>query len=139
MAQQQAIAPSNLLVDLETPRLPQPNTGQSQAERELAGHLQRLVLGLAKEIVKYGLNPSDLPFVMPLVGDDLNRGRPWTAVRILSCLSDLCRHAPVAPVCFPQERPIASPGASQVACTHRACGVSLREDGCTVVARILAA
>lgn len=72
MAEIISISPSNLLIDVVNPRLPQPNTGQREAQRALAEHLQRKILALAKHIVAHGLNPADLPIVMP-TNDDLKR------------------------------------------------------------------
>lgn len=60
---------SDLLIDAENPRLKQPNVGQRDAQRELAGHLQGKLLKHAQDIVEYGLNPSELPIVMPNKGD----------------------------------------------------------------------
>lgn len=72
MADTLSIQPSNLLIDAENPRLPQPNTGQREAQRALAENQQRKLLVLAKDVVQYGLNPADLPIVMA-TGDDLKR------------------------------------------------------------------
>ena len=66
MSDIRAIAPSNLLVDAENPRLPQPNEGQREAMRSLAKLMPRKILALAKDIVKNGLNPADLPIVMSI-------------------------------------------------------------------------
>jgi hypothetical protein len=71
MAETISIPPSNLLIDTENPRLPQPNTGQREAQRTLSQHLQRKTLALAKHIVVYGMNPADLPIVMA-TNDDLS-------------------------------------------------------------------
>lgn len=67
-----SVAPSNLLMDSENPRLPQPNVGQREAQRELAKQQPRKILTLAKDIAVEGLNPSDLMVVMPS-GDDTHR------------------------------------------------------------------
>src|SRR6266853_2272194 len=69
MAELLPIPVSDLLIDAENPRLKQPNVGQRDAQRELAAHLQSKLLKLAKDIVEYGMNPSDLPLVMPNKGD----------------------------------------------------------------------
>jgi len=88
MAEMLAVQPSNLLIDAENPRLPQPNTGQREAQRALAEDQQRKILALAKHIVQYGLNPADLPIVMA-TNDDLKRyvvlegNRRLTALRAL--------------------------------------------------------
>lgn len=65
MADIRSIAPSNLLVDAENPRLSKPNEGQREAMRALAKLMSRKILALAKDIVEKGLNPADLPIVMP--------------------------------------------------------------------------
>ena len=67
-----AIRPTDLLTNAENPRLPQPNQGQREALRSLARHQGRKLLVLAKDILSNGLNPADLPIVMPAKGD---RGR----------------------------------------------------------------
>jgi len=59
------IKPADLLIDEENPRLADPNTGQREAQRALALHLGKKLSALATDIVQYGLNPSDLPIVMP--------------------------------------------------------------------------
>lgn len=69
MADTLPIPISDLLIDAENPRLKQPNVGQRDAQRELAGYLQNKLVKLAQHIVDYGLNPSDLPIVMPNKGD----------------------------------------------------------------------
>lgn len=65
MADIRSIAPSNLLVDAENPRLSQPNEGQREAMRALTKPIPRKMLALAKDIVENGLNPADLLIVMP--------------------------------------------------------------------------
>jgi hypothetical protein len=88
MAETISIPPSNLLIDAENPRLPQPSTGQREAQRALAEHQQRKLLVLAKSIVQKGLDKSNLPIVMP-ANDDLKRylvlegNRRLTALRAL--------------------------------------------------------
>jgi hypothetical protein len=88
MAELRSIQPSNPLIDAENPRLPQPNTGQREAQRALAGLHQRKFLSLVKSIVQRGLNPADLPIVME-TNDDLKRyvvlegNRRLTALRAL--------------------------------------------------------
>lgn len=72
MAEPISVAPSDLLIDEENPRLPQPNAGQREALRGIATNQNRKLLILAEDIVKNGMNPCDLPFVMPR-GDDLKR------------------------------------------------------------------
>lgn len=72
MAEILALSLPDLLIDSENPRLPQPNVGQRDALRELAGHEPGKLVSLAKDIVAFGTNPSELPIVMPL-SDDLKR------------------------------------------------------------------
>ncbi len=72
MSEVLSIAPSNLLVDAENPRLSQPNEGQREAMRAVAKLMPRKILTLAKDIVERGLNPADLPIVMP-ANDSENR------------------------------------------------------------------
>jgi hypothetical protein len=66
------IRPADLLIDEQNPRIAQPNTGQHRALQALAQRLGRKLQVLAADIVRYGLNPTDLPIVMPLAG---NAGR----------------------------------------------------------------
>lgn len=66
------IPPADLLIDAENPRLVQPNSGQRDAQREIARHQGKKLLALAEDIVAHGLNPSALPIVVPL-NDDLKR------------------------------------------------------------------
>jgi hypothetical protein len=72
MAETTPISLADLLVDTENPRLPQPNLGQRDAMRALARHLPKKLITLARDIVKHGPSPSELPIVMPF-NDDLNR------------------------------------------------------------------
>lgn len=72
MAEIISVAPSNLLIDAENPRLPNPNVGQREALRAVATNQQKKLAELAKDIVTHGINPSDLMIVMPLK-DDRNR------------------------------------------------------------------
>jgi hypothetical protein len=88
MAEVISIPPSSLLIDAENPRLPQPNTGQREALRALADHQQRKILALARDIVLYGLNPTDLPIVMA-TNDDLKRYVVLEGNRRLSALKGL--------------------------------------------------
>lgn len=59
-----SIAVTDLLIDEENPRIPQPNVGQREAIRSLAKEQERKLQNLAKDIVAYGLNPSELPIVI---------------------------------------------------------------------------
>jgi hypothetical protein len=72
MADIRSTEPSNLLIDAENPRLSRPNEGQREAMRALANLMPRKILALAKDIVENGLNPADLPIVMP-ANDSENR------------------------------------------------------------------
>src|SRR5437016_2430947 len=67
-----SIRPADLLIDEENPRISQPNSGQHKALQALASHQQRKVQMLARDIVRYGVDPSNLPIVMPFK-DDLKR------------------------------------------------------------------
>ena len=62
----------DLLIDTENPRLPQPNVGQRDALRAFASHEPGKLISLAKDIVGYGLNPTEHSIVMPF-NDDLGR------------------------------------------------------------------
>lgn len=68
MSDVSSIPPSNLLVDETNPRLLQPNEGQREAMRALAKSMPGKIFKLAKDIVENGLNPADLPIVIP--GED---------------------------------------------------------------------
>jgi hypothetical protein len=78
----------DLLIDTENPRLPQPNVSQRDALRALAEHQKGKLVALAKDIVRYGMNPTELSIVMPL-NDDLHRyvvlegNRRLTAIKAL--------------------------------------------------------
>lgn len=65
MADTLPIPLTDLLIDLENPRLSEPNVGQREAMREIARLQQTKLLKLAEDIVDYDLNPADLPIVMP--------------------------------------------------------------------------
>lgn len=62
------IAPADLLIDEENPRISQPNSGQHQTLQSLAQSLGPKLQALAADIVRSGLDPSNLPIVMPLSG-----------------------------------------------------------------------
>lgn len=72
MSETSPIALSDLLIDAENPRLPQPNVGQREALRAIAKHQGRKLQVLASDILKHGLNPTELSIVMPFE-DDLRR------------------------------------------------------------------
>jgi len=88
MAETIPIRPADLLIDEENPRLAKPNEGQREAQRALAHDEQRKFLVLAKDVLQYGLNPADLPIVMPL-DDDLKRYRVLEGNRRLAVLKTL--------------------------------------------------
>lgn len=62
----------DLLIDTENPRLPQPNVAQRDALRAFAAHQRGKLVALAKDIVTFGMNPTELSIVMPF-NDDLRR------------------------------------------------------------------
>lgn len=70
MADLITVRPSDLLIDIENPRLPTPNSTQREAQRALASLLDRKLVALAKDIVSNGLNPADMPIITP--EDDSN-------------------------------------------------------------------
>jgi len=65
MAERLPIAVAALQVDLKNWRLPQPQSGQREAQREIARRQGDKLLKLAEDIAKYGPNLADLPIVMP--------------------------------------------------------------------------
>jgi hypothetical protein len=65
MADLKPIAPSNLRVDQQNPRLSDPRpTSQSATLEAMARWDERMLLGLAKHIAARGLDPSNLPIVI---------------------------------------------------------------------------
>jgi len=84
----ESIRPADLLIDEENPRILRPNLGQHAAIQALAQLQGRKLLALAKDIVKYRLNPSELSIVMPHEGDSkryvvLEGNRRLVALRAL--------------------------------------------------------
>lgn len=69
MAETIPIKPADLLIDEENPRISEPNAGQNKAHQAIGRHQQRKLQVLAADILRFGLNPSDLPIVMSLEGD----------------------------------------------------------------------
>jgi hypothetical protein len=69
MAQPLPLAPSDLLIDEQNPRIAQPNAGQHAALRALAAKLKTKLSVLAADIVMNGTDPSNLPLVMPQPGN----------------------------------------------------------------------
>jgi len=59
------LKPVDLLIDEENPRIQQPNAGQNKALLALAQYLGPKLHALAADIVEHGLDPSNLPIVMP--------------------------------------------------------------------------
>jgi hypothetical protein len=78
----------DLLIDTENPRLPQPNVSQREALRALAEHQKGKLVALAKDIVAYGMNPTELSIVMPF-NDDLRRYVVLEGNRRLAALKGL--------------------------------------------------
>ena len=82
------IPPSDLLLDAENPRRPDPNLGQHEVLQEIAQDQGKKLQALATDILRRGLDPTSLPIVTPL-GDDLGRylvlegNRRLTALRAL--------------------------------------------------------
>jgi hypothetical protein len=59
------LSPSQLLIDLQNPRIPREVSGQRDALRALAEQQTQKLFVLAQHIVTYGsLNPAELPIVM---------------------------------------------------------------------------
>jgi hypothetical protein len=65
------VRPSDLQLDEQNPRLAQPNAGQRESHIAMVQteDLQRKLLSLAKSVVAYGMNPTELPIVMPRSDD----------------------------------------------------------------------
>ena len=101
MADTRAIAPSDLVIDESNPRLQQPSAGQREALREIAKAQGRKLLVLAKDILKNGLSPSDLPIVMPM-NDDKKRYRVLEGNRRLAALKVLESPESIAGVLDPK-------------------------------------
>lgn len=89
MPDTRSIPPVDLLIDAENPRLIQANTGQRDAQREIAQHQGKKLLVLARDILANGLNPSELPIVTPLKHDDLKRFTVLEGNRRLTALKAL--------------------------------------------------
>lgn len=69
MPQTVSIRPADLLIDEQNPRISQPNVGQHKSLQALAHRAPKKLLVLARDILRHGLNPADLPIVMPVKGD----------------------------------------------------------------------
>lgn len=72
MAEIASIPLSDLLIDTQNPRLEQPNTGQREALRAFAKDQKGRLVALARDIVGFGMNPTEFAIVMPFK-DDLKR------------------------------------------------------------------
>src|SRR3990170_1490353 len=88
MATSMAIKPADLLIDEENPRISQPNVGQHKAQQAVAQHQQRKLQMLAKDIIRFGLDPSQLSIVMSFENDQsryvvVEGNRRLTALRAL--------------------------------------------------------
>ena len=88
MADTLDIPVANLLVDGQNPRLSQSNQGDRETLRALAQAQERKLLALAEDVLVHGLNPSELPIVMPL-GDGSNNYVVLEGNRRLSALKAL--------------------------------------------------
>ena len=64
MAEILQIAPADLVLDSENPRLSQPHIGQRQVLQEMAKLLQRKLTTMAGDIVQHGLDPSTIPIAV---------------------------------------------------------------------------
>jgi hypothetical protein len=69
MSQTLPLVPADLLLDEQNPRIAQPNVGQHAALRALAEKLKTKLSTLAQDIIENGLDPSNLPIVMPQPGN----------------------------------------------------------------------
>ena len=88
MAEILQLAPADLLLDSENPRLSKPNTGQIQTLHAIAKLLQRKLSTMAGDIVQHGVDPSTIPFVVRLSGSPtrymvLEGNRRLAAIRAL--------------------------------------------------------
>lgn len=88
MAERVEIQISDLKMDEENPRLPQPNLGQREAFRANASVQGQKLLALVKHVHEHGLDLGNLPLVMALPEEKekyivLDGNRRLTAVRAL--------------------------------------------------------
>jgi len=82
------VSVADLLADAQNPRLPEPNLGQREVLRAMAQEQGRKLLVLARDIVRYGLDPSELNIVKPFEGPSgryvvLEGNRRLTALKAL--------------------------------------------------------
>src|SRR5579883_2071666 len=84
------IRPAELQFDEQNPRLSQPNSGQRETQLAMVqgDELQRKLLSLAKSIVSFGMNPTELPIVLAN-GDNPTRYLVLEGNRRLSALRAL--------------------------------------------------
>lgn len=59
------ISVSDLVVDTRNPRLVEPDRSPRDAMRDLAASQGAKLVALAKDVIGHGVNPSELPIVMP--------------------------------------------------------------------------
>ena len=77
---------ADLLLDEDNPRLAVPNQGQRETIRAMATLQGARLQALAADIVKHGLDPSDLPIVMEVENKRfvvLDGNRRVTALKVL--------------------------------------------------------
>src|SRR5438552_5600127 len=95
MAEMINLTLADLLIDAQNPRLPNPNEGQREALRALAEHLKRKLIVLAEDILEWGTNPGDPPYVIPL-HDDRKRYLVLEGNRRLAALKALENPEPLS-------------------------------------------
>ena len=88
MAETVPVPPADLLIDEGNPRISQPNTGQQKVLKALAQHLGPKLHVLAADIIGNGLDPSNVPIVIPFPGSQgryvvLEGNRRLAAIRAL--------------------------------------------------------
>jgi len=88
MAEIKLIDVSQLLVDMENPRLDNPQPSQLESIRTLVNGQKAKIINLTRDILENGLNPSEAMIVMPLIGDNqrylvLEGNRRLCALKIL--------------------------------------------------------
>ena len=82
------VRPSDLVLDENNPRLPEGSTGQYKTQRTIAEDQQRKLLNLARDIVRWGMNPTELSIVRRMEGKQkqykvVEGNRRLTALRAL--------------------------------------------------------
>ena len=101
MAETLSIAPADLRIDEENPRISTPNAGQQKALSALAHHLGKKLSALAADIVRHGMDPTSLLIVMPLLGSPtrytvLEGNRRLAALRALENPESVAEAVPQA-------------------------------------------